>query len=200
MSRSSASSSRRTPPIPDPPKKIRKQQPPQQTVDQLWEAFTTKYPGKIHSILPNNVYAETKAAKSPKGVVHSQKTGKSYDEAAAECKHAVNKIAEECKRVNMKYRDPHFDIEFDLKWRKRNTLDGLVGSEGSELFPKSVKRVTVGCQSGNMVVSNLISHCSKFSIIRYLLRKVPQPAMFVKGITVTAGSCRHCVLWVGKTT
>lgn len=132
------------PPVEEPKKKIKKQ-PPQETVDQLWEAFTTKFPGKVHSILPNNVYAETKAAKSPKGVVHSQKTGKSYDEAVAECKHAVEKIAKECRRVNMKYRDPHFDIEFDLKWGKRDTLDGLVrGDSTYELAPKSVKRVTVG--------------------------------------------------------
>jgi len=194
MSRSRASSGTRTPPVPEPPKKVKKQQPPQQTVDQLWEAFTTKYPGKVHSILPNNVYAETKAAKSPKGVVHSQKTGKSYDEAAAECIHAVKKIAKECKRVNMKYRDPHFDIEFDLKRGKRDTLDGLVRGEGSGLVPKSVKRVTVRCQLGNRAATNLISGYSKFSIILYLWRKVPQPAMFAKGPMVTAGSCRRCVL------
>lgn len=180
--------------MPEPPKKTKKQQPPQQTVDELWQAFTTNHPGRVHSILPNNVYAETKAAKSPKGVVHSQKTGKSYDEAAAECRHAVDKIAKECKRVNMKYRDRHFDIEFDLKWGKRDTLDGLVGGEGASLLPKSVKRVTVNCLSGNMASTNLISDSSKYSIIQYLWKKVPQPAMFVRGSTVTAGSCRRCVL------
>jgi len=180
-------------PVPELPKKVKKQQPPQQTVDQLWEAFTTKYPGKVHSILPNNVYAETKAAKSPKGVVHSQKTGKSYNEAAAECRHAVEKIATECKRVNMKYRDPHFDIEFDLKWGKRDTLDSLVRGKGSGLTPGSVKRVTVGCQSGNKVATDL-SDYSKSSTIRYSWKTVPQPAMFAKGPTVTAGLCRHCVL------
>ena len=128
---------------PEPRKKVKKQ-PPQKTVDQLWEAFTTKYPGKVHSILPNNVYAETKAAKVPKGVIHGEKAGKSYDEAAAECKFAVEKIAKECRRVNMKYRDPHFDIEFDLKTNVRDCLDGLVRGESTyDLAPKSVKRVTV---------------------------------------------------------
>ena len=200
MSRSRASSGRRTPPIPEPPKKVKKQQPPQQTVDQIWEAFTTKHPGRVHSVLPNNVYAETKAAKSPKGVVHSQKTGKSYDEAAAECRHAVDKIAKECKRVNMKYRDPHFDIEFDLKWGKRDTLDGLTGGEGASLLPKSVKRVTVNCLSGNTAATILISDGSKYSIIQYLWKKVLQLAMFVRDSTVIAGSCRRCVLWVEKTT
>jgi len=192
MGRLRASSGTRTPPVPEPPTKVKKKQPPQQTVDQLWEAFTTKYPGKVHSILPNNVYAETKAAKSPKGVVHSQKTGKSYDEAAAECRHTVAKIATECKRVNMKYRDPHFDIEFDLKWGRRDTLEGLVRGEGSGLAPKSVKRVMVGCQAGNMA-AKLLSDYSKSSIIPYSWKKVPPPAMFAKGPTVTAGSCRRCV-------
>ena len=149
MGGSTTSSGRNSlpPPLPpDAPKKV-KIQHPQTTVDQLWEAFTTKFPGKVNSILPNNAYAETKAAKSPKGVVRSQKTGKSYDEAVAECRHAVEKIAKECRRVNMKYRDPHFDIEFDLKFLQRDTLDGLVrGSSTFSFAPKSVKRVTVSAK------------------------------------------------------
>ena len=129
-------------PTPDqPPKKVKKQ-PPQKNIDELWDAYTTKYPGKVHSILPNNVYAETKAAKAPKGVVRGQKAGKSYDEARAECRHAVEKIAMECRRVNMKYRDAHFDIEFDLKDGIRDCLDGLAGGD-YDLSPKSTKRVTV---------------------------------------------------------
>ena len=139
---------------PEPRKKVKKQ-PPQKGVDELWEAFTTKFPGKVHSILPHNVYAETKAANAPKGVVHGQKAVKSYDEAAAECKSAVEKIARECRRVNMKYRDPHFDIEFDLKsWKgSRDCLDGLVrGASEWELTPKSVKRVTVGTLLNLLVV------------------------------------------------
>lgn len=97
-----------------PPKKVKKQEP-QKTVDQLWDAYTTKYPGKVHSILPQNVYAETKAAKSPKGIVRGKRAWSSYYEAAKECRYAVEKISKECRKVNMKYRDPHFDIEFDLK-------------------------------------------------------------------------------------
>ncbi|KAL8736713.1 MAG: hypothetical protein Q9166_000079 [cf. Caloplaca sp. 2 TL-2023] len=83
---------------------------------------------------------KTKAAQSPVGLVHGQATGKSYDEAAADCKAAVDSIACECRRVNLKYRDPHFDIEFDLKRNKRDCLDSLAGS-GSDLTPKAVKRV-----------------------------------------------------------
>ena len=136
--RSQAASQRSNP---DRRKKVKKQVP-QQNVDEFWEKFTTKFPGKIHSILPKNVYAVTKALNSPQGVVHGISAGKSYEQAAAECHAAVEKIATECRRVNMKYRDPHFDIEFDLKWSKRDCLDGLAGS-GDNLAPKSVKRVSV---------------------------------------------------------
>lgn len=147
MGSSTASSGTNSRPAePESRKKVKKQ-PPQKTVDQLWKAFTTKYPGKVHSVLPNNVYAETKAAKAPKGVIHGEKAGKSYYDAVAECKAAVDKIAKECRRVNMKYRDPHFDVEFDLKGGVRDCLDGLVRGESRyELAPKSVKRVTVKLQ------------------------------------------------------
>ena len=95
------------------------------------------------SILPADVYARIKASKAHKGVVEGEVTVKSYDQAAAECKNAVEKIAKECRRVNHKYRDAHFDIEWDLKKGPRNCLDSLEDSDGNDLRPKSVKRVTV---------------------------------------------------------
>ena len=67
---------------------------------------------------------------------------KSYDQATAECTRAVEKIAKECKRVNHKYRDPHFDIEFDLKRNRRDCLDSL-GKVEDKAYPKSVKRIPV---------------------------------------------------------
>ena len=119
---------------------------PQDSIDEFWACFTSKFPGKPQRILPANAYATTKAAKSPKGVVHGQAALKSYDQAALECIAAVEKIAKECRRVNMKYRDPHFDIEFDLKRAgpgPRDCLDGLFGRNGDSALPKSVKRVPV---------------------------------------------------------
>jgi len=41
------------------------------------------------------------------------------------CRAKVEKIIEECRRVNQKYRDPHFDLEFDLKTGKRDCLESL---------------------------------------------------------------------------
>lgn len=49
----------------------------------------------------------------------------------------------ECRRVNQKYRDPHFDIEFDLKWEKRDCLETLPipNRKKTDFKPQSVKRV-----------------------------------------------------------
>lgn len=125
------------------PIKKMKKHPPQAGVDEFWAKFQTTFPGKVDTILPKNIYAKAKAAKNLKGLVPSQGAGKSYEEASAECIATVNKIASECRRVNLKYRDPHFDIEWDLKRAKRDCLDGLVQSDW-ELAPRSVKRVGVG--------------------------------------------------------
>jgi hypothetical protein len=55
----------------------------------------------------------------------------------------VAKIVKECRRTNEKYRDPYFDIEFDLKWGRRDCLETLAvtNSKDSTLKPQSVKRV-----------------------------------------------------------
>ncbi len=70
----------------------------------------------------------------------------SYDEAVRICKDKVEKIAKECRRINCKYSDSDFDIEFDLKRHKRDCLDGLGDlschdCDQKPLGPKSVKRV-----------------------------------------------------------
>ncbi|MCJ1379647.1 hypothetical protein MMC17_002749 [Xylographa soralifera] len=118
-----------------------KHQTPQQTVNKFWDVFTTKFPGRVDRVLPDNVYAKSKAATEPRGVVHGQAALKSYEETRAECTRAVEKIAKECRRVNMRYRDPHFDIEFDLKQNKNDCLQGLVSGNCDPLLPQSVKRV-----------------------------------------------------------
>jgi hypothetical protein len=128
----------------NPPSRKVRPQPPQQTIEDFWCAFTTKYPGKVLSILPKNVYAKHKAQREPQGTVYGQHALKSYEEARAECMAAVEQISLECRRVNMRYRDPHFDIEFDLKTRSRRCLDGIGGFDSKESpCPRAVKRVPV---------------------------------------------------------
>ena len=114
---------------------------PQRSVDAFWEKFITKYPGKVSTILPDNPYARSKTAKTPNGRVQGQKAVKSYNEAAVECKRDVERIVRECRRVNQKYRDPHFEIEFDLKCGNRNCLVGL-NRKNDGIQPKGVKRVS----------------------------------------------------------
>lgn len=122
-------------------KRKRSKYPPQENVKRFWDKFNTKYPGKVFTILPDDPHARIKAAKAPKGAVQ-QRAARSYEEARAQCERNVHRIIKECRRVNQKYRDPHFDIEWDLKSGRRNCLDGLAkGLQGGS--PKGVKRVTV---------------------------------------------------------
>ncbi|KAI8623159.1 hypothetical protein F5Y19DRAFT_468721 [Xylariaceae sp. FL1651] len=123
------------------PKKS-KQQAPQEAIDEFWSKFTTKAPGKATTVIPYNEYAERAARRSSKAV--GTTTQASYEEAAAVCRAKVAKIVKECRRVNQKYRDPHFDLEFDLKWGGRDTLEALCNTKGKRdpgFRPKSVKRV-----------------------------------------------------------
>lgn len=122
-----------------------KNQVPQRTIDLFWSRFTTKWPGLVHSLLPNDVKAQRKSAHQTKGTVHEEGALKSYEEARQECVAAVAKIAQECRRVNMRYRDLGFEIETDLKWRKNDCLEGLTdASYGGPFSPNSVKRIPVG--------------------------------------------------------
>jgi hypothetical protein len=119
-----------------------RRQTPQQAVQLFWDKLNSRWPGKVFTLLPDNPYARNKAAKTPHGTVSGQRAAKSYEEASAECIRDVDRIIKECQRLNQKYRDLHFDIEWDLKSGQRNCLDGL-SNPGDGMKPKGVKRVTV---------------------------------------------------------
>jgi hypothetical protein len=133
---------RRKEPLPAPRKSDR--QTPQESVNRFWSKFYAKYPGKVFTVLPENPYAQNKIAKATKGVAQAQRAVRSYEQAREECIRDVKRIIRECRRVNQKYRDSHFDIEWDLKKGKRYCLVGLDKPE-EDYNPKAVKRVTVGC-------------------------------------------------------
>ncbi|KAI5920972.1 hypothetical protein F4810DRAFT_702610 [Camillea tinctor] len=125
-----------------PAHRAKKKQAPQEAIDEFWSKFTTKTPGKATTVIPHNEYAEKAARRSNKAV--ETLTQSSYEEAAAVCRAKVDKIVKECRRVNQKYRDPHFDLELDLKWGGRDTLESLCNTKetpASTFKPKSVKRV-----------------------------------------------------------
>ncbi|KAL5350192.1 hypothetical protein ACLOAV_005229 [Pseudogymnoascus australis] len=125
------------------PTKKSKKQAPQEIIDEFWTKFNTKTPGKATTILPADSYAKKVSDSAPKGTISSLSSSASYEEAVRTCKLKVAKIVKECRRANQKYRDPHFDIEFDLKWGRRDCLETLKtpNREKSIFRPKSVKRV-----------------------------------------------------------
>ena len=85
-----------------------KKQHPQKEVEQFWDKFTTKHPGKIFTILPDNLYAKRAAAHHKKerdaGSPQAQNAMASYEEAVDACQEKVRKIVRDCRRINQKYR------------------------------------------------------------------------------------------------
>ncbi|KAH7203608.1 hypothetical protein DER44DRAFT_779703 [Fusarium oxysporum] len=116
---------------------------PQQAIDKFWKQFTTKNPGTATTVIPSNTYTDLAAKRGNQ--VTTTTTQASYEDAAATCRAKVEKIVKECRRINKKYRDPHFDIEVDLKLYRNDCLHSLSNVEnyqpGEDLRPQSVKRV-----------------------------------------------------------
>jgi hypothetical protein len=133
---------------PRPPRLPVRKQAPQRNIDEFWNKFSTKHPGKIFTILPDNLYAKRAAAHAPKGSIPGVNALASYEEAKEACIRKVAKIVKECLRLNQKYRDPHFDIEADFKRSQAipdtpaDCLSGL-NEEQTNFHPLSVKRVEV---------------------------------------------------------
>ncbi|UKZ76748.1 hypothetical protein TrVFT333_004458 [Trichoderma virens FT-333] len=132
--------------IPFRPRKLVKHQTPQEAIDEFWAKFTTKAPGKATTVIPQNPYTARVARKNAKAASSSTTTQASYETAAAMCRAKVEKIVQECRRVNKKYRDPHFDLEADLKLCRRDCLESLSNFEpldnpGKDFRPGSAKRV-----------------------------------------------------------
>lgn len=120
---------------------------PQRSIDKFWKRFTTKHPGKPFTILPDNLYAKRAAIQASRKTASSKNAVDSYEQAAAMCRAKVEKIVRDCRRLNQKYKDPHFDIEFDfMQWQwYRAPEDCLVALDKDDtcLRPMSVKRVEV---------------------------------------------------------
>ncbi|EHK15259.1 uncharacterized protein TRIVIDRAFT_38248 [Trichoderma virens Gv29-8] len=131
----------------DQKKKRKKRLPPQQSINKIWKKFSNRKFHKALSVLPfDPVVAPRSGLDRPNELL-----SEGYERAAEECGRKVQKIVQECKRVNMRYRDPGWDLDWDLKYEKGNTLN-YIGSNKFEIsrstllgskavVPKAVKRV-----------------------------------------------------------
>ncbi|KAK0747341.1 hypothetical protein B0T21DRAFT_405979 [Apiosordaria backusii] len=127
-------------------KKKKRRVPPQQSINRIWKRFSTKRFNKAVAVLPfDPVLPPTISERS------NELLSAGYERAASECRRKVQKIIQECRRVNMRYRDPGWDLDWDLKMEKGHTLNTLGRTKydlsmstmlnPSSVVPKAVKRV-----------------------------------------------------------
>ncbi|KAI1075380.1 cysteine proteinase [Whalleya microplaca] len=126
-------------------KKKKRKPPPQQSINKIWRRFTSKQFSKALSVLPFDPVPLPSTPERPNELLNA-----GYERARDECSRKVRKIIQECRRVNTRYRDPGFDLDWDLKWAKGHCLNYL-GSNKFDLsssrlststsVPKAVKRV-----------------------------------------------------------
>ncbi|KAL8756896.1 MAG: hypothetical protein Q9199_002623 [Rusavskia elegans] len=118
---------------------------PQLAVDKFWRDFTTKKPGKPFNILPGHVRAKRAAIKASIDAETPTNAVASYEQAAAACRAEIDSIVRDCLRMNQKYKDPDFDIEWDLaQWLRHGHIEDYLvplGEDKVDLRPRSVKRV-----------------------------------------------------------
>jgi hypothetical protein len=91
-------------------KKKKRKPPPQQTINRIWKRFSNKNFNKALAVLPFDPVLPPAVSDNPNELL-----GAGYERAAEECRRKVKKIIQECRRVNMRYRDPGWDL-VSSKW------------------------------------------------------------------------------------
>jgi hypothetical protein len=147
------------PPPPPPPfagkpkSKKKKKLPPQETINKIWSRFSASKFSRATSILPPTSTTPLDPSKVSPTIPRPNNllVSEDYERAVTECRSKVKKLIKECKRVNMRYRDPSFDIDWDLKWEKGYCLNSLADhkfeingrafANPTSNVPKAVKRV-----------------------------------------------------------
>lgn len=86
-------------------KKKKRRPPPQQSINKIWRRFASKQPTKALAILPFDPVPLPSTPERPNEFLSA-----GYERARDECSRKVKKIIQECRRVNMRYRDPGFDL------------------------------------------------------------------------------------------
>lgn len=86
--------------------KVRKKKlPPQITINRVWKRFSKKKFTKALAVLPFDPVPPPVVSDRANELLRA-----GYERAAEECRRKVRKIIQECRRVNMRYRDPGFDL------------------------------------------------------------------------------------------
>lgn len=93
----------------DQKKKRKKKLPPQQSINRVWKKFSKRRFHKALAVLPFDPVSPPASSDRP-----NQLLSVGYEQAAEECRRKVEKIIKECKRVNMRYRDPGWDLVSQL--------------------------------------------------------------------------------------
>lgn len=127
-------------------KKKKKKLAPQESIDKIWTKFSSERFSKALTVLPFSPVALPSAPSRG-----NEPFSAGYERAAEECRRKVRKIIQECKRVNTRYRDPGWDLDWDFKAEKGHCLNSLGKSKfplthsamisASATVPKAVKRV-----------------------------------------------------------
>ncbi|KAH7348683.1 hypothetical protein BKA65DRAFT_477076 [Rhexocercosporidium sp. MPI-PUGE-AT-0058] len=136
------------------PKKKKKHVPPQDTINKIWSRFSVKKFSKATVVLPfatSSNQTTLDPSKPPQTGRDNLLVSEDFDRAVQECRTRVKKLIKECRRVNMRYRDPDFDIDWDLKMKKGYCLNNLKDNKfvingsayttATAVVPKAVKRV-----------------------------------------------------------
>ncbi|KAF7559142.1 hypothetical protein G7046_g5015 [Stylonectria norvegica] len=136
------------PPSNDDKKKEKKKKklPPQQSINRIWKKFSKRKFHKALAVLPFDPVLPPAVPNQPNELLSA-----GYDRAADECRKKVEKIVKECRRLNLRYRDPGWDLDLDLNHSRGYCLnrlnkkrfdiskDALLDPES--IVPKAVKRV-----------------------------------------------------------
>lgn len=128
---------RKTPDLPKPDKPK-----PNDNFYHAWDSFLSKssHKTKSTSALAKRVARTRQAAATDEnGLSLKENSATSYEQAKAECQAKVRAIVTECKRLNQKYYDRHFDLEC-FQHDCLFPLDRSGFEKGTNL-PSAVKRV-----------------------------------------------------------
>ena len=86
-------------------KKPKPRIPPQKSINRIWKKFSNRRFHTALAVLPFDPVTPSASSDRPNELLWD-----GFDRAAEECRRKVQKIVKDCKRINMRYRDPGWDL------------------------------------------------------------------------------------------